>query len=539
MSFGLKLQLKRRLFVAFALFGVVSVLPLHNASAQLTPYSQDFELPGIDQTDLATLGDDGWLVGANVFKRDTSTYLDADTTVLRYNYFSFPAPNNPGAAAFSLVKTTTFEGTPPQGDQEIVVISDYQNTDHGDPNDRIEGLFFREQTVGASDVGKTATFSFLAHADTVSDISSGTTKANAFIKSLDPTFFFTKAKYSVETTALDSDPNNFVQMTLRLPITNDLSGDVLQFGFDTWASGFEPSAVAYDVVEFSIEDTFGSYFSDFEAETGTVAANPEALNNGGWRVFGAVFDSGENFKFQYGPFGAPNGGNGFSSVASGEAGPSQGTQYLNTFSDYDCCSGTGEGHFNGTDLVDSSIYQEFLVGADDPNRQVSFSFDAKLPTTGGLGGSSSATFYIRTLDPNAGFSVTAESLIDAATLGLNTSTWVDGEVLFDIVPSMVGQLIQFGVTNRSSNFGATGILLDNISFTDSAGGIAGDFNGDGRVDADDFLEWQRNPAIGNLADWEANYGQPITSNVNAVPEPSSLLLCVVTASLLSGVRRRR
>lgn len=36
--------------------------------------------------------------------------------------------------------------------------------------------------------------------------------------------------------------------------------------------------------------------------------------------------------------------------------------------------------------------------------------------------------------------------------------------------------------------------------------LAGDFNVDGQVDGLDFLEWQVNPSIGNLADWEANYG---------------------------------
>ena len=173
-------------FGKLSILSCVAVVGLNAtpAAAQLTGYSQDFELPGIVQTDPNTLGNDGWLVGANVFKRDTATYLDADTTVLRYNYFAFPAPNNPPTAAFSLVKTTTFEGTPPQGDQEVVVISDYQNGDHADPNDRIEALFFQEQIVGASDVGKTAKFTFLAHKDAQADILSGSTKANAFYQDL-------------------------------------------------------------------------------------------------------------------------------------------------------------------------------------------------------------------------------------------------------------------------------------------------------------------------------------------------------------------
>lgn len=34
----------------------------------------------------------------------------------------------------------------------------------------------------------------------------------------------------------------------------------------------------------------------------------------------------------------------------------------------------------------------------------------------------------------------------------------------------------------------------------------GNFDGDNDVDGRDFLTWQRNPAVGNLADWQANYG---------------------------------
>src|SRR5690606_32267634 len=40
----------------------------------------------------------------------------------------------------------------------------------------------------------------------------------------------------------------------------------------------------------------------------------------------------------------------------------------------------------------------------------------------------------------------------------------------------------------------------------AAGFAAGDFNQDGIVDGHDFLAWQRDPGIGRLADWQADYG---------------------------------
>jgi hypothetical protein len=54
--------------------------------------------------------------------------------------------------------------------------------------------------------------------------------------------------------------------------------------------------------------------------------------------------------------------------------------------------------------------------------------------------------------------------------------------------------------------------------------IPGDFNLDGTVDGRDFLAWQRNPSVGNLADWKANYGTSALNAAVSVPEPASGLL---------------
>ena len=56
-------------------------------------------------------------------------------------------------------------------------------------------------------------------------------------------------------------------------------------------------------------------------------------------------------------------------------------------------------------------------------------------------------------------------------------------------------------------------------------GLLGDFDFDGDVDGRDFLAWQRNPNIGNLNDWQANYGAGSLVEANvAVPEPGSIVL---------------
>ncbi|QDS99456.1 hypothetical protein [Adhaeretor mobilis] len=62
----------------------------------------------------------------------------------------------------------------------------------------------------------------------------------------------------------------------------------------------------------------------------------------------------------------------------------------------------------------------------------------------------------------------------------------------------------------------------------------GDFDEDGDVDGADFLEWQRNPSVGNLFGWQNNYGMtaPLSAASTAVPEPSTLLLAMLMGTLL-------
>lgn len=53
--------------------------------------------------------------------------------------------------------------------------------------------------------------------------------------------------------------------------------------------------------------------------------------------------------------------------------------------------------------------------------------------------------------------------------------------------------------------------------------MPGDFDADGDVDGREFLSWQREPSIGNLVEWQANYGGNQLSSSTAVPEPTSML----------------
>ncbi len=72
----------------------------------------------------------------------------------------------------------------------------------------------------------------------------------------------------------------------------------------------------------------------------------------------------------------------------------------------------------------------------------------------------------------------------------------------------------------------TGTVIEGLVAYEA--GIPGDFDGNGLVDGFDSLLWQRDPGIGSLADWEANYGMsaPLAASTS-VPEPSSFALIAV------------
>ncbi|QEG34327.1 PEP-CTERM sorting domain-containing protein [Bythopirellula goksoeyrii] len=66
----------------------------------------------------------------------------------------------------------------------------------------------------------------------------------------------------------------------------------------------------------------------------------------------------------------------------------------------------------------------------------------------------------------------------------------------------------------------------------------GDFDGDGDVDGNDLLVWQRDSTVGNLAEWHSKYGSPpLASTILAVPEPSTLLLLSLAA--LGGILSKK
>ena len=122
--------------------------------------------------------------------------------------------------------------------------------------------------------------------------------------------------------------------------------------------------------------------------------------------------------------------------------------------------------------------------------------------------------------------------------GIDTSYQTFGLSDLDVPDTANSFLLRFELLPGADPNIANGFYIDDVVFKlASSSSLAGDFDGNGRVDAADLLFWQRDPSVGDLADWEANYGSPLTGAVTAVPEPTSALLMGI-GSVLAVCRRR-
>jgi hypothetical protein len=233
----MKLQTIAPLAVAFVL-----VVPL-SSHAALVGYSQTFETLARSGAGYgnSALSDDGWLIYANVFKTD-GTY--------DYGYGPFLAPN--GDVAFSGVAVG--QGGPQQGDQQLLVYSDYNNSGAHGSGKLVEALVFQQQTVGAGDVGSTWTLRFDAGPFTPFTLEAPST-AMAFIKTLDPANGYQASGMSwVDMSAVDAWGTHSISLTITAG-----AGQILQFGFANSATNYANSAVAYDNIVFAPVPELSTY----------------------------------------------------------------------------------------------------------------------------------------------------------------------------------------------------------------------------------------------------------------------------------------
>ncbi len=215
-----------RLLASAVLAAALSLLAPVAGRAALAPYNQNFE--GMTRSNSTALSSDGWLVYGNVFSPDHANFL--------YGYGPFGAPN--GSGAFCALDT--LQGGPLQGNLQLSVYSDYNNTGAHGAGDQVESNVYHEQTIAAADVGNTWTFQFDAKLGNIS----GTSTALGFIKTINPSAGYAQTNLvTVNTTAI---PANWNTYTISLAIDASLVGQLMQFGFSNTATSFQPSGIFYD-----------------------------------------------------------------------------------------------------------------------------------------------------------------------------------------------------------------------------------------------------------------------------------------------------
>jgi hypothetical protein len=167
-----------------------------------------------------------------------------------------------------------------------------------------------------------------------------------------------------------------------------------------------------------------------------------------------------------GTFGAPGDyNNGYSAIVH-EGGPAQGNNQLSVFSDYNPWSPFTAGA--GT-TIQAFVYRDVgFIDASDVGTTLTFSFDAKL---GNLAAPSQAEAFIKVLDAVGGTYNEWVNIVFDSDANLTTD-WSGGSVSFLVDASLVGQLVQVGFNNTATDWGASGVVYDNLCVGSGCGAPA-------------------------------------------------------------------
>jgi hypothetical protein len=118
------------------------------------------------------------------------------------------------------------------------------------------------------------------------------------------------------------------------------------------------------------------------------------------------------------------------------------------------------------------------------------------------------------------------------------SPWLDGVAEFDfsIYPPLI-PAIYYLVDSPSVTITSAALVIQGQPNLDEFM-LSGDFNGNGLIDGNDLLAWQRNPGVGSLTTWQTGYGQQALAASVVVPEPSALAVLLLASAITIPLRRQ-
>ena len=201
---------------------------------------------------------------------------------------------------------------------------------------------------------------------------------------------------------------------------------------------------------------------------------------------------------------------------------------------------------NSPAAVPYFIQQTLPVGSIDNSLNYDLSFSAKVDSTDFEG--VDMFYQIQWLDQDAsdGGGVKGETLTPLTTAGISTSYQQFSLNDIDVPDGADSVLLRFQVSPGPIPDIANGMYVDDATLTvvGGGGGVTGDFNENGIVDAADYTVWLKNlggseSTIGDLGDdngtvdqgdynlWKTGFGNSgsLTGTAQvAIPEPASLVL---------------
>jgi hypothetical protein len=136
-----------------------------------------------------------------------------------------------------------------------------------------------------------------------------------------------------------------------------------------------------------------------------------------------------------------------------------------------------------------------------------------------------------------GTQLEAWAYTDATKATLLANTSFNDDTAATLTSGLSGVLV-------NENFGGLPMLgiWDDISATSVSTGVPSDFDGDDDVDGADFMIIQQEFGITttsqDITDWESNYPVPLSASIQAIPEPTSLVMAGALLLLLGSCSRR-
>ena len=152
------------------------------------------------------------------------------------------------------------------GSQYLNVYSDYNNLTAHESGQIVNAFFIQQFILDAEDIGKTLTFNFDAKrpemvdyglgdsSSAVSNNCSNTCIAQASVQTLDPSNGYAITNKVIVDTSFISQ-SSWETFSVSLDLSDPLlEGQILQLGFESFATNFDNTGVYYDNISFSTSE---------------------------------------------------------------------------------------------------------------------------------------------------------------------------------------------------------------------------------------------------------------------------------------------